>query len=217
MKTETRTVSFDELRENENNPRVITETQLQKLTESLLVFPKMTAVRPIVANEGNVILGGNMRYRAFGRIKEMDVETLRQTIENAASDISESEVEMLIAHWQDWQREPKIEITIADELDEEQTKEFVIKDNVNFGEWDVEKLQGAFDPDRLRQYGEQLQNLPNEIIADATYYDDDLKVVINFKEEQMNDLAKLLKTEPALRAIFDYRDGQLIKRDDYGS
>lgn len=101
MKTETRTVSFDELRENENNPRVITETQLQKLTESLLVFPKMTAVRPIVANEGNVILGGNMRYRAFGRIKEMDVETLRNTIEKAASDISESEVEMLIAHWQD--------------------------------------------------------------------------------------------------------------------
>lgn len=216
MKTETRTVSFDELRENENNPRVITETQLQKLTESLLVFPKMTAVRPIVANESNVILGGNMRYRAFGRIKEMDVETLRQTIENAASDISESEVEMLIAHWQDWQRDPKIEITVADELDEEQTKEFVIKDNVNFGEWDAEKLTGAFAPEKLMQWGVDQWQLPQGMQMDTTEseehgeYDEEFRVIIVYRKEDMQELAERLGLDTIDRGTYHFEGEGLV-------
>lgn len=216
MKTETRTVNFDQLSENADNPRVITEAQLQKLTESLLVFPKMTAVRPIVANEDNVILGGNMRYRAFGRIMQMDDETLRRTIENAASDISESEVDMLVAHWQDWKNDPKIEVTLADELDEEQTKEFVIKDNVNFGDWDAEKLTGAFSPERLMKWGVDQWQLPQGMQMDTTEseehgdYEEEFRVIVVYRKEDAEELAGRLGLEAIDKGTYHFEGDGLV-------
>lgn len=49
---------------NEDNPRTIQEKNFKKLVKSIKEFPEMLALRPIVLDEANVILGGNMRYQA---------------------------------------------------------------------------------------------------------------------------------------------------------
>tara|TARA_R100000734_G_scaffold2296_1_gene2382 strand:- start:794 stop:1372 length:579 start_codon:yes stop_codon:yes gene_type:complete len=49
---------------NPNNPRVIKDYKFQKLVKSIKDFPEMLELRPIVVNKHNLILGGNMRYRA---------------------------------------------------------------------------------------------------------------------------------------------------------
>lgn len=41
----------------------------------------------------------------------------------------------------------------AKELTEEQLKEFEIKDNLGFGEWDWDALANDWDPDKLTQWG----------------------------------------------------------------
>lgn len=48
---------------------------------------------------------------------------------------------------------PEDWIKKADNLTEEEKKRFVIADNVNFGEWDIELLQMQFDTEALENWG----------------------------------------------------------------
>ena len=60
----TKKVNISEIKENPKNPRVIKGYKFEKLVKSIKDFPKMLELRPIVVNEENIILGGNMRYKA---------------------------------------------------------------------------------------------------------------------------------------------------------
>ncbi len=50
---------------NEHNPRDITEENYTKLKKSIQEFPEMLETRPLVIDEKNVVIGGNMRLRAL--------------------------------------------------------------------------------------------------------------------------------------------------------
>jgi len=65
------------IKANQQNPRVISESKLKKLINSLLVFPKMMSLRPITLDDDNFVLGGNMRQTALGRIAQMKLEELQ--------------------------------------------------------------------------------------------------------------------------------------------
>ena len=47
----------------------------------------------------------------------------------------------------------EIPIIVADELTEEQKKEFVIKDNASFGEWDWDNLANEWEAELLDEWG----------------------------------------------------------------
>lgn len=68
MKTEE--IALSRIAENENNPRTISVVKFKKLVKSVLVFPRMLALRPIVVDETMTVLGGNMRLRALRHIFE---------------------------------------------------------------------------------------------------------------------------------------------------
>ena len=146
-------INLHDLVENQDNPRSIEPQQMQKLVESILTFPKMLQMRPIVCNENRVILGGNMRFRALLNIEQMEDEAIRNAIEAVAVKLTDGEKQQLCSHWEKWKAEPKVEVVIADSLSEEETDEFIIKDNVYFGSWDEEKLKGAFDVDDMQRWG----------------------------------------------------------------
>lgn len=57
-------ISIKKLVINPNNPRIIKDDNFRKLVKSVIEFPEMLELRPIVVNEEMVILGGNMRYKA---------------------------------------------------------------------------------------------------------------------------------------------------------
>jgi hypothetical protein len=59
----------------------------------------------------------------------------------------------------------EVHITIADNLTEEQKKEFIVKDNVGFGEWDWDMIANEWDTDLLEQWG--LEVLIDDRIDDA--------------------------------------------------
>jgi len=52
----------------------------------------------------------------------------------------------------------EVDILIADQLTEDQKKEFIIKDNVGFGEWDWDILANEWDNELLNEWG---LNVPN--------------------------------------------------------
>jgi len=56
----------------------------------------------------------------------------------------------------------------ADELTEEQKKEFIIKDNVGFGDWDLDLLENEWDTDLLADWGLDLA-FPEKSVKEDDY------------------------------------------------
>lgn len=50
---------------NPHNPRFIKDDKFKKLCENIKALPEGLALRPIVVDENNVVLGGNMRLKAL--------------------------------------------------------------------------------------------------------------------------------------------------------
>ncbi len=115
---ETIKVKIGDITPNKTNPRFIKDDKFKKLVESIKKFPQMLEIRPIVVDENNVILGGNMRFAAANKAGLKEVF-----------------------------------ITKAENLTEEQKKEFIVKDNVGFGEWDWDMLANEWETEKLSEWG----------------------------------------------------------------
>jgi hypothetical protein len=105
----------------EENPRWITEHELEKLKKSIDEFEKMMEVRPIIVDENWTILGGNMRYKAIEALGMKEI--------------------------------PKSWVQMVEGMNEAQKAEFVIKDNLNYGEWDFDVLK-----DKYKDRAEELED-----------------------------------------------------------
>jgi hypothetical protein len=64
----------------------------------------------------------------------------------------------------------EIPIIFADDLTEEQQKEFIIKDNVGFGEWDWEMISNEWDSEQLDEWG---LDVPDFAIQEEEPVEDD--------------------------------------------
>ena len=126
-------ISIKDIKSNPNNPRTIKDDKFKKLVRSIIDFPRMLEIRPIVVNDEMVVLGGNMRLRAC---KEAGLK--------------------------------EIPVIKASDLTPEQQREFIIKDNVGFGEWDWAMLANEWDYKELDDWG---LTLPNFDIEKKDYSD----------------------------------------------
>lgn len=86
-------MKLSQIKPNPNNPRLIKDDKFKKLVKSIEEFPKMMALRPMVINEDNIVLGGNMRLKALQELgyKEVPNEWVKK-----ASDLTEDEVRRFI-------------------------------------------------------------------------------------------------------------------------
>lgn len=149
MKTEE--IALSRVVENEENPRTITTERFQKLVKSLLVFPRMLTLRPIVVDETMTVLGGNMRLKALKRCVTMDEDSIRDILKEDGR-FTKGEISNLMKYWMGWRKNPTATIVNATDLTEAQKKEFIIKDNVGFGDWDTEALANQFSDQPLTDW-----------------------------------------------------------------
>lgn len=161
MKTEK--VSISQVKTNPNNPRLIKNDKFKKLVSSIKEFPEMLEIRPIVVDNDNIVLGGNMRLRAC---KEAGLK--------------------------------EVHIIKADQLTEKQQREFIIKDNVGFGEWDWDDLVNEWDVNELENWGLDLPVLLNEDpeIKDISDTIDNLyriEIICKDEEHKENTYNKLIE------------------------
>jgi len=148
----TKTVKLSQVTINEANPRIIRDEKYRKLIDSLLAFPEMLNIRPIVVDNTMTILGGNMRTRALHDIATMGEQELTERI-NGVKNRTGEEKKLLADKWKAWQDSPTVEVIHADSLTDEQKKEFIIKDNVGYGEWDFDLLANGWDSELLNTWG----------------------------------------------------------------
>jgi len=121
---ETKLYKISEIKPNPNNPRIIKDDKFLKLVNSIKEFPEMLKIRPIVINEDNIVLGGNMRLKACKEAKLKEIPVI-----------------------------------MASELTEAQQREFIIKDNIGFGEWDFQDLAQNWNAEELETWGLDLPEL----------------------------------------------------------
>lgn len=150
MKTEE--IALSRLVENEDNPREITTENFERLIKSLVVFPKMLELRPVVIDEQYKVLGGNMRTRALQRIGKMNAVELRGVLD-ADGRFTEGEKLAIIDYWETWKESKTVKVVKAEELTEGQKREFIIKDNAAFGEWNIDKLANEWNDMPLVEWG----------------------------------------------------------------
>jgi len=94
----------------------------------------------------------------------------------------------------------EIPIIIADEWTEEQKNEFLIKDNVGFGEWDWDSLANEWDAEKLDDWGLDLPIIMDEPSLDELIGEEKNKpasMKITFKtveqlQEAENDIQELI-------------------------
>lgn len=153
MKTEL--VNLSQIELNAANPRTIKNDKFEKLINSLLALPKMLDLRPIVVDNTMVALGGNMRYRALSAIADMSEDELKERLSGIRDFQKKTQAEQdnLVEYWLRWKDKPTAPVIKASELTDAEQREFIIKDNVGFGEWDMDALANEWDSDDLVDWG----------------------------------------------------------------
>jgi ParB-like chromosome segregation protein Spo0J len=163
-------VKISEIKPNPKNPRLIKDEKFKKLVKSIKDFPQMLELRPIVVDENNIILGGNMRFKALKEAGYSEVSIVR-----------------------------------ANDLTSEQKDEFIVKDNVGFGEWDWDVLANEWDAELLNDWGLFVPEMPTEVdysILDEEDLDDELTdmaggvkkaIQIEFEAEHYEEASELVK------------------------
>ncbi len=121
-----------EIKSNPNNPRLIKDNKFKQLVKSIQDFPQMLELRPIVIDENNMVLGGNMRLKACVEAGLTDVPVIH-----------------------------------ANNLSEAQKKEFIIKDNISFGEHDFDILANEWNIIELDEWGLDIPAFANNDIEET--------------------------------------------------
>lgn len=148
-------IALSQLNVNEHNPRYITDKKMDLLVQRLLAFPKMIDLRPVVVDDMNVALGGNMRLRAFGIIAEKNITEIENILAQTKNfqQLTEAERISLCNRWAKWLQNPTVPVVKASTLTEEEKKEFIIADNASFGSWDYDALANEWDAEDLANWG----------------------------------------------------------------
>ena len=88
----------------------------------------------------------------------------------------------------------EVPIIVADKLTDAQKAEFVIKDNVGFGEWDWEMLANQWDADLLTDWGLDIPHFDGELPEDNGEDIDPNALLVEGTPEQLEDLLTELNT-----------------------
>lgn len=148
-------IKLSRVKTNKENPRTITKDKFDKLVNSILVFPKMLQLRPIVVDGKMTALGGNMRNEALRVIAKMQPEEIAERLAGLADFVKKTkgERDALVEYWGKWLENPTAYIVKAGDLSEQEREQFIVKDNVSFGTWNYDALSSKWDSSLLSDWG----------------------------------------------------------------
>jgi ParB-like chromosome segregation protein Spo0J len=136
-------MNIKDIKLNSHNPRDITPEQFAKLKKSLQEFPQMLDTRPLVIDENNVVLGGNMRLRVLQDLgfEEVPVKQVTGWTEEQKKEFIVKD-NLSYGMW-DWEM-------LANEWDAEQLEDW----GLEVQGWEEEKLEAQEDnfevPDEIQ-------------------------------------------------------------------
>lgn len=206
---------------NEKNPRIIKNDKFLKLVDSVLWFPRMLYLRPVVLNANKEVLGGNQRYKALRYISNMRDDVILARLKTR-KDKSEDEVAEKFDYWQKFKMQPQVPTLLDEDLTEDEKQEFIIKDNLSSGDWEWGSLETDWDRYLLEAYGMELPPEKDKFQKEFERYNDDncvYPLVPKFDEKHevfiiVSDSevdANFLRERLGMQKMKSYKKGQLSK------
>jgi len=95
-------------------------------------------------------------------------------------------------------------VVSADDLTEEQKKEFIVKDNVGFGEWNWEILANEWDADLLAEWGLDVPNITATELLSGLKYDPLYYEPIETPNINLRDCINTEKFDAKIEALEEY-------------
>jgi len=163
-------MKLNNIKANPNNPRLIKDDKFKKLVQSIKDFPEMMEKRPIICVT-------DVDGKLFPLGGNMRLKALQEL---------------------NYKDIPETWVIKADEWTEEQRKEFVIKDNIGFGEWDWDDLANNWDSEKLEEWGLDIPNFEPEVLE---------------AEEDDFEIHDEIKTDIILGDLFEIGEHRLLCGD----
>lgn len=134
-------MKLSNIKANPTNPRIIKDDKFDRLVKSLQDFPEMMEKRPMVC----VTDADGKIYPLGGNMRFRALQHLG------------------------YKEIPDTWVLMADDWTEDQRREFTVKDNVGFGEWDWDELANNWDSEQLSEWGVDIpdiidKSIENEVI-----------------------------------------------------
>jgi len=129
-------IKLSKIKPNPNNPRIIKDDKFKKLVQSLQEFPEMMEKRPMVCVTD---VDGSI-YPLGGNMRLKALQELK------------------------FKEIPSTYVMMADDWTEERRREFVIKDNIGYGEWEWEQLANDWDTEQLNEWGLDIPGFDAQVI-----------------------------------------------------
>jgi DNA modification methylase len=158
------------IKSNPNNPRIIKDEKFKKLVQSIKDFPEMIEKRPMVCVTD---IDGSI-YPLGGNMRLKALQELK------------------------YKEIPDTWVVMADDWTEEKRREFVIKDNVGFGEWDWDDLANNWDVEELENWG---LDIPDFAVKELEAEEDDY------------ELPDEIKTDIVIGDLFEIGEHRLLCGD----
>ena len=164
-------MKISDLKANPKNPRIIKDDKFKKLVKSLQEFPEMMEKRPMVCVTD---VDGKM-FPLGGNMRLKALQELK------------------------YKEIPDEWVMLADDWTEEKRQEFVVKDNVGFGEWDWDVLNNDFCLEQLEDWGLELPELEEEETTEA--------------KEDDYEIPDTIETDIVLGDLFEIGEHRLLCGD----
>jgi len=159
-------MKINEIHLNPENPRTIKDEKYQKLKTNIKEFPKMMKLRPIVIDDKNMILGGNMRYRV---LQDLGYTEIPEGWVVKASEITDN---LPYGEWDydllgnDWELEELKEWGMElPEMEEGETEE--IEEEIK--EYKRIHILISINPDNYDEINEELESIKSKIEGIGEY------------------------------------------------
>jgi hypothetical protein len=99
-----------------------------------------------------------------------------------------------------------VPVIVVEEWNETQQREFIIKDNLGYGEWDWEMIANEWDAQELDEWGLDVFNVDSNVNLDDFFEQKDedgsgnqFKIVLDFTEDDYNEVIELFKKHSGSR------------------
>jgi len=150
-------------------------------------------ISKVKANKGNPRFIRDEKFAKLVKsLREFpDMAKLRPIIVNAEMVVLGGNMRLKAMQELKWETVPVI---VAENLTREQQAEFVIKDNVGFGEWDWEMLANQWDADLLTDWGLDIPHFDGQLPEDNGEDIDPNALLVEGTAEQLEDLLTELNT-----------------------
>ena len=175
-------IKIQSIKGNPKNPRIIKNDRFKKLVHSIQTLPGYMKLRPIIIDEDNMVLGGNMRLKASMHLgnKLVWTDQFTKAMSDEMNEIALSEG-----------REPKTYLEYCDEI--------IIKDNSNAGEWEYDMLANEWDSVELDNWMVPVWKNTDDIDyskrnteIDIDNMDSKMTLTLHFEEPIYNEIKKKL-------------------------